>query len=57
MEGLSIGSGPMESQVKPIDARLQVTGARWKGETLPQMLQLRAAYLNHQLDYFSAASG
>lgn len=57
MEGLPIGSGPVESWVKQIDARLQVTGAQWKEETLPQMLKLRAAYLNHQLDYFSSASG
>ena len=57
MEGLPIGSGPVESWVKQIDARLQVTGAQWNEETLPQMLNLRSAYLNHQLDYFSSASG
>ena len=57
MEGLPIGSGPVESWVKQIDARLQVTGAQWDEETLPQMLNLRSAYLNHQLDYFSFASG
>ena len=57
MEGLPIGSGPVESWVKQIDARLQVTGAQWKEETLPQMLKLRSVYLNNQLDYFSSASG
>ncbi len=57
MEGLPIGSGPVESWVKQIDARLQVTGAQWNEETLPQMLKLRSAYLNHQLDYFSSVSG
>ncbi len=57
MEGLPIGSGPVESWVKQIDARLQVTGAQWNEETLPQMLKLRSAYLNHQLDYFSSPSG
>lgn len=57
MEGLPIGSGPVESWVKQIDARLQVTGAQWNEETLPQMLKLRSAYLNGQFDYFSPSSG
>ena len=57
MEGLPIGSGPVESWIKQLDARLQVTGAQWNEETLPQMLKLRSAYLNHQLDYFSSPSG
>ena len=52
MEGLPIGSGPVESWVKQIDARLQVTGAQWNEESLPHMLNLRSLYLNHQLDYF-----
>ena len=50
MEGLPIGSGPVESLVKQIDARLQLAGTQWKSETLPQMLTLRCAYLNQQLD-------
>lgn len=54
MEGLPIGSGPVESWVKQIDARLQITGAQWNEETLPQMLKLRCAYLNNQLDNFSS---
>lgn len=57
MEGLPIGSGPVESWLKQIDARMQVTGAQWNEESLPQMLKLRCAYLNSQLDYFSPASG
>ena len=57
MEGFPIGSGPVESWVKQMDARLQVTGAQWNEETLPQMFKLRSVYLNHQLDYFSSASG
>ncbi|MDB9527656.1 ISKra4 family transposase, partial [Oscillatoria sp. CS-180] len=52
-----IGSGPVESWVKQIDARLQVTGAQWNEASLPQMLKLRSLYLNHQLDYFSSPSG
>ena len=53
MEGLPIGSGPVESLVKQIDARLQVTGAQWNTESLPQVLRLRCAYLNEQLDVIS----
>jgi len=45
----SIGSGAVESVVKQIDKRLQIVGAQWKSENLPQMLQLRCAYLNRQL--------
>ena len=45
----SIGSGAVESAVKQIDKRLQIVGAQWKSENLPQMLQLRCAYLNRQL--------
>lgn len=54
MEGLPIGSGPVESWVKQIDARLQITGAQWNEETLPQMLKRRCAYLNTQFDNFSS---
>jgi len=57
MEGLPIGSGSVESWVKQIDARMQVTGAQWNEESLPQMLKLRCAYLNGHLDLFSPLSG
>ena len=57
MEGLPIGSGPVESLVKQIDARLQLTGAQWNPESLPQMLKLRCAYLNNQLDCFPSIRG
>ena len=53
MEGLPIGSGPVESLVKQIDARLQLPGAQWKTESLAQVLKLRCAYLNEQLDVIS----
>ena len=45
----SVGSGAVESAVKQIDKRMQIVGAQWKYESLPQMLQLRCAYLNGQL--------
>ncbi len=49
-EGLcSIGSGAVESAVKQIGKRLKISGAQWKLENVPRMLQLRSAYLNGQL--------
>lgn len=54
MEDLPIGSGPVESWVKQMDARLQLAGAQWNTESLPQMLKLRSAYLNEQLDVISS---
>ena len=54
LEGLPIGSGPVESLVKQIDARVQITGAQWNTDSLPQVLKLRCAYLNEQLDVISS---
>lgn len=49
-EGLfSIGSGAVESAVKQIGKRLKISGAQWKLENVPQMLNLRTCYLNGQL--------
>jgi hypothetical protein len=45
----SIGSGAVESAVKQIGKRLKISGAQWKLENVPRMLQLRCAYLNGQL--------
>lgn len=45
----SIGSGAVESTVKQIDRRLQISGARWKREHVPKVLAHRCAYLNQQL--------
>jgi len=45
----SIGSGAVESAVKQIGTRLKISGAQWQEENIPQMLQLRCAYLNGQL--------
>jgi hypothetical protein len=45
----SIGSGVIESTVKQIDRRLQISGARWKPEHVPKVLAHRCAYLNKQL--------
>jgi len=45
-EGLSIGSGAIESTIKQIGCRVKITGAQWKEENIPQVLRHRCAYLN-----------
>lgn len=45
-EGISIGSGNVESTIKRISARLKISGAQWKAANVPQVLQHRCAYLN-----------
>jgi hypothetical protein len=45
----SIGSGAVESTIKQIDPRWQISGARWQPEHVPQVLAYRCAYLNHLL--------
>ena len=48
-EGITIGSGAVESSIKQIDQRLQKTGAQWSYDNVPQILQVRCAYLNGML--------
>lgn len=46
-EGLcSIGSGAVESAIKQIDRRIQISGAQWNVAHVPQVLAHRCAYLN-----------
>lgn len=46
-EGLcSIGSGAVESAIKQIERRIQISGAQWNAENVPQVLAHRCAYLN-----------
>jgi hypothetical protein len=47
-EGISIGSGAIESTVKQIGGRLKLSGAQWNAENVPQVLLHRCAYLNGQ---------
>jgi len=47
-EGLTIGSGAVESSIKQINARMNLAGARWKRSNVPKMLKLRCAFLNLQ---------
>jgi hypothetical protein len=42
----SIGSGAVESAVKQIGRRLQISGASWNTSSVNPMLSLRCAYLN-----------
>jgi hypothetical protein len=42
----SVGSGAVESAIKQIDRRVQISGAQWKSENVPQVLAHRCAYLN-----------
>jgi hypothetical protein len=44
--GWDIGSGSVESTVKRIGSRLKLSGAQWSPRNVPQMLNLRCAYLN-----------
>jgi len=45
-EGISIGSGVIESTVKQMGRRLKILGAQWKPSNVPQVLPHRCAYLN-----------
>ena len=46
-EGIcSIGSGRVESGIKQIDRRIQISGAQWRTENVPQVLAHRTAYIN-----------
>jgi len=46
-EGIcSIGSGAVESAIKQIDRRVQISGAQWEAKNVPQVLAHRATYLN-----------
>jgi hypothetical protein len=47
-EGLSIGSGAVESTIKQIGRRMKLSGAQWEKDNVPQVLKQRCAYLNGQ---------
>lgn len=47
-EGVSIGSGHVESTVKQIARRVKISGAQWESVNVPQVLKQRSAYLNGQ---------
>ena len=45
-EGISIGSGAIESTVKQIGRRIKISGAQLNDLNVPQVLKQRCAYLN-----------
>lgn len=47
-EGISIGSGAVESTTKQIGRRVKISGAQWEKDNVPQVLKQRSAYLNGQ---------
>lgn len=47
-EGISIGSGAMESTIKQIGRRMKISGAQWDKNNVAQVLKQRCAYLNGQ---------
>lgn len=48
VEGISIGSGTIESTIKQIGRRIKISGAQWERDNVPQVLKQRTAYLNGQ---------
>ncbi|WP_218081189.1 hypothetical protein [Anthocerotibacter panamensis] len=51
----SIGSGSVESTVKQLGRRIQISGAQWKAENIKQVLRQRCAYLDGRLGLFTKA--
>jgi hypothetical protein len=45
-QGLTIGSGAVESAVKQIGRRLKISGGVWERRNVAQVLRHRCAYLN-----------
>jgi hypothetical protein len=50
LQSIPIGSGAVESAVKQIDRRLQLTGAQWNPVNVNRMLALRSNYLTGSLN-------
>lgn len=55
-EGISIGSGSIESTIKQIGRRVKISGAQWKRENVPKVLRLRCAYINGEFSNFNHSS-
>ena len=48
--GICIGSGSVESWIKQIGSRIKIIGAQWNQKNVSQMLRLRCAYLNKEIN-------
>ena len=53
--GICIGSGSVESWIKQIGSRIKIIGAQWNSHNVPQMLKLRCAYLNGDINLSTSA--
>lgn len=49
--GICVASGAVESAVKQLDRRLQISGAQWLEQNVPQVLAQRSAYLNGMISF------
>ncbi|MBD2189017.1 hypothetical protein H6F41_12795 [Pseudanabaena sp. FACHB-723] len=45
-QGVTIGSGSVESTIKQIGRRGKISGAQWNKDNVAQVLKYRCAYLN-----------
>ena len=45
-QGITIGSGSVESTIKQIGRRVKISGAQWNKDNVAQVLRHRCAYLN-----------
>ncbi len=45
-QGLTIGSGAVESTIKQIGRRIKISGTQWNRHNVAQVLKHRCAYLN-----------
>ena len=45
-QGITIGSGAVESTIKQIGKRIKISGAQWNRNNISQVLKHRCAYLN-----------
>jgi hypothetical protein len=48
--GICIGSGSVESWIKQIASRVKIIGAQWNPKNVSQILKLRCAYLNGNIN-------
>jgi hypothetical protein len=48
-EGISVGSGEIESTVKQMGRRVKISGAQWDEDNVQSVLWQRCAYLNGEL--------
>jgi hypothetical protein len=45
-QGITIGSGAVESTIKQLGRRIKISGAQWNRNNIAQVLKHRCSYLN-----------